>query len=245
MQPSSQGILLVDKPEGKTSFSLVAQLRRKLGVKKIGHCGTLDPIATGLMILLVGRSYTKLSNQYLCEDKEYLATIKLGVSTDSYDLAGVVISTSDVLPSLSQVEESLTYFQGVIDQTPPMFSAKKIQGKRLYELARKGEVVDRKSSKVNIATTLLSYDYPELKLHIACSKGTYIRSLAHDLGERLGCGAHISALRRIRSGSFHIQDSITLDASPLEIESALRKHTLDAQIKGVVPLCSTTALKSL
>lgn len=205
-----EGILLVDKPAGKTSFSLVTALRRLTHISKIGHAGTLDPFATGLMIMLLGK-FTRLSNDYLTEEKEYTCTLLLGQATDSYDCDGKTTSTSTLVPTLDQITAALTSFQGIVQQVPPMFSAKKIQGKKLYELARKGITIERQPVSVHLKTTLLGYTYPTLSLHIVCSKGTYIRSLAHDLGLLLGCGAHLCELRRLRSGSFHVKDSINGD----------------------------------
>ncbi len=202
-----EGILLVDKPVGKTSFSLVAALRKRVGVRTIGHAGTLDPFATGVMVLLIGR-YTRLSDRLLCQDKEYRATITLGIATDTYDCTGKVVGMSSKVPSLSDIELALTHFQGEIEQVPPMFSAKKIKGKKLYELARKGQTIERPPSKVTLHTTLIRYDYPHLEIQTVCSKGTYIRSLAYDLGIHLGCGAHLSVLQRLRSGAFALKDCI-------------------------------------
>lgn len=230
-----QGVILIDKPVGKTSFSLVATLRRRLGVKKIGHCGTLDPLASGLMILLVGRNYTRLSDQCLGQDKEYLATLQLGVETDSYDAEGQVKATSDFVPTLEQVQDALMTFQGEVEQIPPMFSAKKVKGKKLYELARKGEVIERAAVRVTIEAELISYEYPYVELRVACTKGTYIRSIAHDLGQLLSCGAHLTALRRTRSGEFHVQDSVNLDCPALCLTDALQLHTTAARAKGVKP----------
>lgn len=202
-----EGILLVDKPAGKTSFSLVTALRHLTHISKIGHAGTLDPFATGLMVMLLGK-FTKLSNNYLSEDKEYTCKLLLGRSTDSYDCDGKITSTSDLIPTFSAIETALSSFQGTVLQTPPMFSAKKVGGKKLYELARRGIEIERSPVTVQLKTTLVSYTYPYLSLHIACSKGTYIRTIAHDLGILLGCGAHLCELRRLRSGAFHIKDSI-------------------------------------
>jgi tRNA pseudouridine55 synthase len=203
-----KGILLINKPKGKTSFSLVAALRRKLHVQKIGHAGTLDPFATGVMVLLIGKEYTRLSDRFLGQDKEYSATIHLGIQTDSYDCDGQTLATSDKQPDLAAIEQALTHFQGTIEQVPPMFSAKKVQGKRLYELARKGKTVERQPVKVTVQTKLISYHYPFLKIDVVCSKGTYIRSLAHDLGLMLGCGGHLCELERTRSGPFTIEECI-------------------------------------
>ena len=214
----TQGILLIDKPRGKTSFSLVSLLRKITKERKIGHAGTLDPFATGLMILLVGKSFTRLSDQFLTQEKEYRATLQLGISTDSFDCDGTEISRSDLIPAFEEIENALCLFQGEVLQTPPMFSAKKVQGKKLYELARKGIVIERSACRVTLHTTLLSYNYPHLELQIRCSKGTYIRSIAHDLGTHLGCGAHLTELRRLRSGGFSIEDAVTTEqllTSPL------------------------------
>lgn len=201
-----EGLLLVDKPQGRTSFSLIKQLRKITGIQKIGHAGTLDPFATGVMVILLGRTYTRLSDQLLLKDKEYLAEVNLGVSTDTFDCDGKVVGSSKKKISIQQVEQVLAYFQGDIDQVPPMYSAKKINGKKLYTLARAGVEVERPRAKVHVATTLLSYNYPLLSLRLACSKGTYIRSIAHEIGQKLKCGAHLSQLRRIRSGCFTIED---------------------------------------
>ncbi|WP_068467783.1 tRNA pseudouridine(55) synthase TruB [Candidatus Protochlamydia phocaeensis] len=219
-----QGILLVNKPKGKTSFSLVRELRKKLGVKKIGHAGTLDPFATGVMVMLIGRNYTRLSDQFLSCDKEYIAQVRLGITTDTYDCEGQVISESDLIPTLEDVKQALLAFQGEVEQVPPMYSAKKKQGKKLYELARQGKEVERDPVKIALQTTLVSYTYPHLELHVKCSKGTYIRSLAYDLGIKLGCGAHLLNLTRTRSGTFHLKDCVEgtqLSCSDIDLASKL------------------------
>lgn len=200
------GILLVNKPKGKTSFSLVSAVRRASGVEKVGHAGTLDPLATGVLILLVGKDYTRLSDSFLHQDKEYIATLHLGIRTDSYDSEGQVLTTSTIIPTEEEILTALTKFQGTISQIPPMFSAKKVQGKKLYELARKGIEIVRQPQQVTLTTKLLHYEYPFLSLHVACSKGTYIRSIAEDMGQILGCGAHICDLSRTRSGAFSITE---------------------------------------
>lgn len=202
------GILLVNKPKGKTSFSLVGALRRRLGVKKIGHAGTLDPFATGVMVMLVGRSYTKLSDQFLGADKEYLAELFLGSATDTYDCEGTITCQSDEVPSSAQIEMAVAKFQGDIEQIPPMYSAKKVNGKKLYELARQGKEIERKPCKVHLDIKIISYQYPTLVLSVQCSKGTYIRSVAHDIGQHLGCWAHLTNLTRMRSGTFHLNECI-------------------------------------
>jgi len=205
----NNGLLLIDKAKGSTSFRLVSLLRKLTKIDKIGHAGTLDPFATGLMVMLIGREFTKRSDEFLTCDKEYEATMHLGIATDSYDIEGEVTSRSDLIPTLADIEAVLPSFQGKISQIPPMFSAKKIAGKKLYELARKGITIERKPAEVTVQINLISYQYPELKIHVACSKGTYIRSLAHDIGAALGVGSHLSALKRTRSGSFNLADAIS------------------------------------
>lgn len=203
-----EGILLVDKSKGKSSFNLVAALRKHLGVKKIGHAGTLDPFATGVMVMLIGRNYTRLSDSLLSHDKEYKVEVFLGATTDTYDCEGEILIRSDIIPSEDELKRCLATFQGEVEQIPPMYSAKKIQGKKLYELARKGEEVERKPVKVRMQIELLRYAYPYVELQVKCSKGTYMRSLGYDLGQMLGCGAHLSNLQRTRSGPFRLEDCI-------------------------------------
>lgn len=204
----TEGILIVDKPKGKTSFDLVRRLRKVLNVDKIGHAGTLDPMATGVMVMLIGKPYTRMSDHFLQHDKEYEAEITFGQSTDSYDTEGVVTNTSPVIPTLENVEKAIAQFQGTQTQVPPMFSAKKVNGKKLYELARKGETIERKAVEVTMRIELISYVYPLLKIRVACSKGTYIRSLAHDIGLHLEAFGTLSALKRIRSGKLTLEKSV-------------------------------------
>jgi tRNA pseudouridine55 synthase len=208
MPTKPNGILLVDKAAGSTSFHLVALLRRLTRIEKIGHAGTLDPFATGVMVMMIGREYTRRSDEFLTGDKQYRATLSLGTSTDTYDLDGQVVFRSDRVPSLKEVELGIAPFQGDILQVPPMFSAKKIGGKKLYDLARKGISIERQAVRVHLNISLLSYEYPNLEIEVSCSKGTYIRSLAHDIGNALGCGAHLSALTRLRSGPFYLEECI-------------------------------------
>lgn len=203
-----EGILLVDKPKGCTSFSLVRKLRKVLNVRKIGHAGTLDPFATGLMVLLIGRKYTRMSDQFLGSDKEYIAEVKLGEATNSYDCDGEVTSQSDKVPSEEEVHAAIRKYQGNILQIPPMFSALKRNGKKLCDLARAGKEIEREPRPVWVETTLLSYEYPFLHIRVRCSKGTYIRCIGHDLGQDLDCGAHLSNLRRMQSGSFCIDHAV-------------------------------------
>lgn len=223
-----EGILLTDKPKGFTSFKLVQILRKRFNVKKIGHAGTLDPFATGVMVMLIGRAYTRLSDQFLSSEKEYIAEVFLGKTTDTYDSEGTVIAQSTLVPSFEEIQQTLTLFQGEIDQVPPMYSAKKIQGKKLYDLARKGIEIERQSVRINVNIQLIRYAHPYLELRIVCSKGTYIRSIAYDLGLILRCGAHLTNLRRIRSGNFTITNCIGEDellSSSIDLQNRLLKWT--------------------
>jgi len=202
------GVLLLNKPLEWPSFRLVKLIRRQLDVRKVGHAGTLDPFATGVMILLVGREYTRLSDRFLNTDKEYEGVIHLGVETDTYDCKGQILSISSLVPSVQQVEEVLQHFQGRVSQLPPMYSAKKVGGQKLYRLARRGECVERARVIIDMEVECLSYSYPELVVRVRCSKGGYIRCLAHDVGQFLGCGAHLEWLKRIRSGPFCLEDCL-------------------------------------
>lgn len=203
---------MIDKPQGCTSHDVVDRVRRKLKMKKVGHAGTLDPNATGLLIMLIGKA-TKVSQYLMSLDKEYEGVIKLGEITNSYDSEGEIMETRDV-PELDEarVNEVFGEFLGDQYQTPPMFSAKKIDGVPLYKLARKGKEIEREPRFIRISRIeLTKLETPELTFEVACSKGTYIRTLAHDIGEKLGCGAHLSALRRTVSGSFKISQCTPLD----------------------------------
>ena len=222
---NNNGILLVDKSSGSTSFQIVSELRRITKEPTIGHAGTLDPFATGVMVMLIGRSFTKRSNEFLGSDKQYRATLTLGIATDTYDCDGMKTFESPMIPTLAQIEQALVPFQGEILQIPPMFSAKKIGGKKLYDLARKGISIERQPVSVRISIQLLNFSYPHLEILVDCSKGTYIRSLAHDIGQTLGCGAHLSSLQRTKSGVFTLEECIpqTLLRDPeMNITSYLR-----------------------
>ncbi|ANG66486.1 tRNA pseudouridine(55) synthase TruB [Chlamydia gallinacea] len=220
-----EGILLIDKPEGRTSFSLIRALTKLIGVKKIGHAGTLDPFATGVMVMLIGRKFTRLSDTLLFEDKEYAAVAHLGTTTDSYDCNGKIVGRSKKIPTYQEILEASQYFQGEIQQIPPMFSAKKINGKKLYEYARKGLSIERRHSTVQVHLQITKYEYPLLCFSVRCSKGTYIRSIAHELGNMLGCGAYLEELRRLRSGNFSIDQCIDgrlLDCPDFNVSPHLR-----------------------
>ena len=207
------GALLVDKPVGCTSHDVVDRIRRKFGLKKVGHCGTLDPNATGLLIIVLGRG-TKLSERLMSDDKVYEGDIKFGETTDSYDTDGAVTATQPVPPlTLEQLNEAASAFIGDLQQIPPMVSAKKQGGIPLYKLARKGIEVVREPRLVHIFNyRFTTYAEPLAKFRVACTKGTYVRSLAHDLGQKLGCGAHLATLRRVTSGKWDVADALTLDA---------------------------------
>jgi tRNA pseudouridine55 synthase len=205
-----QGLLLIDKPAGITSFAAVHKIKKILNVKKAGHCGTLDPAATGLLLILIGKA-TKLQDGFMKKDKVYMTEFLLGTVTDTNDLDGAIICQKD-FSGITQdiIEKALDNFRGEILQTPPMYSAIKHKGQKLYELARKGITIERKPRKIFIKEAkLLSYNKGLLGLRIECSSGTYIRSIAHDLGETLGCGATVSSLRREKIGDYDVKDAVT------------------------------------
>src|SRR6266851_1443627 len=206
------GVLLVDKAEGMTSHDVVALARRQLGIRKIGHCGTLDPIATGLLLLTIGRG-TKVQDLLMSEDKEYVGTLTLGTATSTQDRQGDVVETKPV-PELSEAEVRAAFesFRGDFYQMPPMVSAKKHGGVPLYKLARQGKVVEREPRLVHVYRyTIDRIALPEIDFSVVCSKGFYVRTYAHDIGEVLGCGAHLKSLRRTKSGRFDIVNAMTVD----------------------------------
>lgn len=204
------GVALLDKPAGPTSFRMVQMVRRLIGVKKVGHAGTLDPFATGLLIVSIGRPATKLISRLMSGDKEYLATVKLGQETDSGDFTGKVIRVGDADGVEGQaIAECLTGFQGEQLQVPPQYSALKHKGKPLYYYARKGIKVSKEPRRIMIKELeLLSYQKDLLQIRVVCSKGTYIRTLAADIGNELGCGGHLTSLRRLASGCFSVADAL-------------------------------------
>ncbi len=235
------GLLIIDKPAGLTSHDVVARVRRLLREKRVGHTGTLDPFATGVLVLLVGRA-TRLAQFLSGAEKEYEATVRLGFATDTGDLTGAARAhDGDPRPCVAidepEIEAALGRLRGEIEQVPPMYSAKKIGGRKLYELARAGEVVERAAVRVRVSVfelirwedgAALRPNSPnenatcDLKTRITCSAGTYVRSLAESLGERLRTGAHLAALRRTRAGEFSIRDALTLE----ELEQALEDGAL-------------------
>ena len=206
------GALLIDKPAGPTSHDIVDIIRGQYGIKKVGHCGTLDPAATGLLILLLGKA-TKLSQKLTADHKVYEGSMEFGISTDSYDAQGAITCTANIPPlDCIKLNTLAQAFTGDIQQKPPMVSAVKKDGVPLYKLARKGKTIKREAKPVHIFSFEFSdYTQPVGKFRVHCSKGTYVRSLAHELGEKLTCGAHLRTLHRTGSGDFNIKDAIKLE----------------------------------
>ena len=205
------GILLVDKPEGWTSMDVCAKLRGVFHEKRIGHSGTLDPMATGLLVVFLGRA-TRAVEYAEAHSKEYIAHLRLGLTTDTQDTSGNVLSEKEANVSEHALLEALNAFRGPISQIPPMYSAIKIGGKKLYEIARKGESVERKAREVIIhSLDFLGWENGDAVLKVRCSKGTYIRALCHDIGEALGCGGCMSYLRRTAAGEFSIAAAMSLE----------------------------------
>lgn len=215
MQHKYNGVLVINKEKGYTSFDAVSVLRGILKMKKIGHTGTLDPDAEGVLPVCLGNA-TKLVNYLTDSGKEYTARGRFGISTDTEDMTGTVISSKEILveerPSKEDITGTFSYFSGGYDQIPPMYSAKKVNGKRLYELAREGKQIERTPCFVRIEEIeLLSYDYPVFDLRIKCGKGTYIRSLIRDIGEKLKIPAVMESLKRTCAAGFSIKDALTLE----------------------------------
>jgi tRNA pseudouridine55 synthase len=206
------GALLIDKPVGPTSHDVVDAIRRRFQIKKAGHCGTLDPNATGLLIIVLGRG-TKLSEKLMATDKVYEGALRLGETTTSYDADGELTASLPVPPlTLDQLNETAATFVGDQMQLPPMVSAVKKDGVPLYKLARKGIEVERKERMIHIYSfRFTKYEEPIGQFRVACTKGTYVRTLAHDLGEKVGCGGHLATLRRIVAGKFDVADALPLD----------------------------------
>ncbi len=205
------GALIIDKPSTWTSHDVVAKVRNHFRLEKVGHCGTLDPMATGLLILVLGKA-TKYSERFMSSDKVYEGVMRLGETTDSYDADGELTGSMLVPPlSVDDLNEAAASFTGDLMQTPPMVSAVKVGGTPLYKLARKGQQVAREPRLVHVYTYRFDdYEEPFAYFKVSCTKGTYVRSLAHDLGQKLGCGAHLTKLRRTASGRFDIADAVPL-----------------------------------
>jgi len=229
----TDGLLLVDKPSGPTSHDIVAKIRRQFRIKKVGHGGTLDPMATGLLILLVGKG-TKVSERVMGHDKTYEGTLRLGIETDSQDAEGKPVAEADASAvTREQVMEQMALRVGDQMQTPPMVSAIKIKGVPLYKLARKGKTIDRPPKLIHVYRfELLDFTPPEARFVVECTKGTYVRTLAHDIGQSLGVGAHLSQLRRTRIGKFDVADASTL-------EDLLSLSSLESR---VIPLAAALPL---
>lgn len=211
----ASGIIIIDKEPDWTSHDVVAKLRSVLGTRKIGHGGTLDPMATGVLPVFVGRA-TRAADYAAAQNKDYEARMKLGLITDTQDITGTVLEERPVSAGPEDVESVLSFFRGEILQTPPMYSAIKIGGKKLYELARKGVEIPREPRKLTISQLSVIPDGDEYILRATCSKGTYVRTLCHDIGLALGCGAVMTALRRTRVGAFTLEDAVLIKNASLE-----------------------------
>ncbi len=224
------GIIIIDKPQDWTSMDVCAKLRRLLKERRIGHAGTLDPMATGVLTVFAGRA-TRAVEFAESGAKEYLATLRLGMETDTQDTTGTTLKTSDFLPTREKIESVLPQFRGDIQQIPPMYSALKRDGKKLYELARKGKVVEREPRPVTIYALELGEQLTEsdYALRIRCSKGTYIRTLCHDIGTVLGCGGVMASLRRTEAAGYTLEESYTLD----EVAAAAENGTVEALMRPV------------
>jgi tRNA pseudouridine55 synthase len=233
-----EGVLLVDKPADHTSHDVIARLRGKLKMKRIGHAGTLDPMATGVLVVLVGKA-TKVSQYLMSLDKEYVGTISLGKVTTTQDAEGEMLETRPVPPfTEAEIVATMKTFIGDQYQTPPMFSAIKIDGVPLYKKARQGEEVEREPRFIRIASfDLTRFASPDIDFVVRCSKGTYVRTLAHDLGQKLGCGAHLSKLRRTATGKFTISQCLTME----EIE-ALSLPEIEKRLLPVMEAVPSFAL---
>jgi tRNA pseudouridine55 synthase len=221
------GVLLVDKAEGMTSHDVVALVRRSLGIKKVGHCGTLDPIATGLLLITIGRG-TKVQDLLMSEDKEYVGTLALGITTSTQDRQGAIIDQRPV-PSFEEnkIRAAFQKFRGDFYQLPPMVSAKKHGGVPLYKLARQGKVVEREPRLVHVYRyTVDRIALPEIDFSVICSKGFYVRTYVHDIGEVLGCGAHLKSLRRTKSGRFDVANAFSVDEIKNKPRPEIAQHIL-------------------
>ena len=215
------GLVLLDKPQGLTSFTAASIMKRAYGTKRVGHTGTLDPLATGVLPVLVGRA-TRLCSYILESDKRYVASVKLGITTDTLDITGKVLTETTPKVTKEQLIEALKKFKGTISQVPPMYSAIRVDGKHLYDIAREGGEVERAAREVTIhKIELLSFSGEEFTIDVTCSKGTYIRTLADDIGRALGCGATMTALRRIETAGFKIEDCTDPDIVKLDPEKYL------------------------
>lgn len=234
------GIFLVDKPVGPSSFRMVQLVRRALSIKKVGHAGTLDPFASGLLIICVGRPATRLISQFMEGSKRYEAVLRLGIETTTQDLEGEVVAQKEVGVFVrEELERCLTGFMGEQLQVPPQYSALKHLGKPLYHYARRGIVIEKAPRSITIfRLELLAAGSDTLRIMVDCSKGTYIRTLAHDIGRALGCGAHLVALRRLQSGPFEVNnavDGVTLQDPALARSELLAKGLTVEEVLALLP----------
>jgi tRNA pseudouridine55 synthase len=222
------GILNIKKPRGMTSFAVVSRVKRLTGERRVGHAGTLDPIADGVLPVCLGRA-TRIVEYLVDQPKAYRGAVRLGVTTDSYDSEGSVVATGDSSGvSRDAVEAALARFVGEIDQLPPLYSALKHEGKPLYRYARAGKDVPRRPRKVTVhRLALLSFELPVIEIEVVCGRGAYVRSLAHDLGEALGCGGHLEHLTRLRSGPFTLEEAIDLDQLRASVEGGAWEELLN------------------
>ena len=219
------GVLLIDKAQGCSSHDVVNKVRKCLKIRSVGHAGTLDPLATGLLVILVGKA-TKLSQYLMSNDKVYWGKFVLGIETNTQDCEGEVVATLPVPEGLDaeSLQRAMSGFLGDQYQMPPMFSAKKVGGIPLYKLARQGQEVERQPRFIHISRfELLEFNSPEAVFELACTKGTYVRTVCHDLGKRIGCGANMTALRRISSGKFNVKDAVTIEQLQSMSTSAIKK----------------------
>src|SRR6266568_868790 len=237
LNPTPDGVLLVDKAEGMTSHDVVALVRRKLGIRKVGHCGTLDPIATGLLLLTLGRG-TKIQDLLMSEDKEYSGTMMLGLTTSTQDKEGEVIEQREV-PAFDEkpIRAAFEKFRGDFYQTPPMVSAIKHAGVPLYKLARQGKTVEREPRLVHVYRYSIDrIALPGIDFTVVCSKGFYVRTYAHDIGVELGCGAHLYSLRRVKSGRFDVANAISVEqiknSEPTEIVARVLSLPQVSRMRG-------------
>lgn len=224
MEKELCGVILVNKHKGVTSHDIVFKIRRLFGTKKVGHTGTLDPLATGVLPVLVGRA-AKAAEYLLSENKKYIAELKLGVTTDTEDITGTILSKTDTLPTKSEFFDACRQFVGEIQQVPPMYSALKVNGEKLVDLARRGIEIEREARKITVYSLepeVINETEGLYRISVACSKGTYIRTLCKDIGERLGCGATMTELIRTESGTFNINDSYTIaELEEMDLEKRL------------------------
>ncbi len=234
------GILNLHKPQGWTSHDVVARVRRLTRIRRVGHSGTLDPMATGVLLVCLGRA-TRIAEYLMAGRKRYRAVVRLGISTDSHDADGQVTATAPVTASRAEVQAALSHFRGSINQVPPMVSAIKQNGQPLYKLARRGITVKRAARPIEIyELTLTDWSFPQFTLELSTSPGTYVRALARDLGQQLGCGAHLSALTRLSSGDFGLDQAIELEQLAAAVVKGEWHHLvlpLDAGLRDF-PACT-------